>query len=613
MNILTPSALALSVIISMSLTGNPTQAQELTEVRTGDAAFAFASGAIQKTTPRDGIVNLITGDNQSSSNRMFLGIRDTFYLKLNNPTDVAVGDLFTVYKQVRKVFHPLTNQYLGYVMLRLAVVKVTDTGHALTTVQAVTSYGQISPGDPVMRYVAPSATSDEARLVDIGTLTGMIVEIQADKPMTMVSHHNVVYLDRGNADGLKIGDLLDIQRRSAGLPARNIGQLKVVATEEHTATARVVKAIARVFKGDRFKLVGYSAPIAQPVEIAPLPAKAERTSAIPGDLVASTLKMPEASGQSRISLGNLEDFLRYESGEAAIKPTGYQVLDQLIEHLRTSGDTRLIRVEGHTDNIEIGPSLKARYPSNVELSKARAGNVARYLIEKGSLDSVRLHSVGYGDRKPVATNATEEGRSKNRRVEIVLYDPAIEPPASTSDQNNQAERVERHPSEPKPQGTMNTLPTQDHSAHDASAPENSGTLSTSTDTGPQLDREGDRSQNSRNSDTNTVMPSDGPQDAQDTTADSLGMMENSSPKSAVMPSDGQQDAQDSFGDRPGTENGSSKSTGMPSDSQQDARDTTADSLGMMENSAPDSNAPTQGAGNQSPDAPLSLSMDSVGF
>ena len=550
MNSRTSSALVLSVIISMSLGGNPAQAHEIPEIRTGDGAFAFASGAIQKTTPRDGIVNLITGDNQSSSSRMFLGTRDTFYLKLNNPADVAVGDLFTVYKQVRKVFHPLTNHYLGFVMLRLAVVKVTDTGHALTTVQALTSYGQISPGDPVMRYVAPSATGDEARLVDTGSLTGMIVEIQADKPMTMVSHHNAVYLDRGNADGLKTGDLLDIQRRSAGLPTRSIGQLKVVATEEHTATAQVVKATARVFKGDRFKLIGYSAPIAQPVEIPPLSAKAEQASAIPDNLVASKLKMPETSGQSRINLGNLEDLLRYESGEAAIKPDGYKVLDQLIEHLRTSGDTRLIRVEGHTDNVEIGPSLKARYPSNAELSKARAGNVVRYLIEKGSVESARLHSVGYGDSKPVATNANEGGRSKNRRVEIVLYDPAAESHASTSDADNQPQPAKHHPSELEPQGTMSTLPSQNDSAH-ASLPENSGTVS--TETPPQLDAGGGRSEASTNSDT---------------------------------------------------------STGMPSDGQQDARDTFSDTLGT-EHGAPRSNTPAQETDNQS-DAPLSVSMDSAG-
>ena len=609
MNILTPCALLLSTIISLPLFGNPAQAQEAPkEVRTGELAFAFASGAIQKTTPRDGIVNLITGDNQSTTNRMFLGIRDTFYLRLKNPADVAVGDLFTVYKQVRKVFHPLTNQYLGFVMLRLAVVQVTDTSHALTTVRALTSYGQISPGDPVMRYVPPATTSGEARQVDTGNLKGMIVEIQADKPMTMVSHHNVVYLDRGNRDGLQIGDLLDIQRRSGGLPVRKIGQIKVIATEEHTATAQVVKATARVFKGDRFTSTGQSTPIAQPGELTPVPALTTDRSPIPSDLVANTLKQSEVSGESRINLGNLEDSLRYESGEAAIKPDGYAVLDQLIDHLRTSGDTRLIRVEGHTDNVEIGPSLKARYPSNLELSKARAGNVARYLVEKGSVDSARLQSVGYGDRKPVATNTNEEGRSKNRRVEVVLYDPAVEPPASTSNPDNQLQPGEQSPSEVKTQGTISTIPSENNNSSPASAPENS---SMPTEKPLTADSEGNPLETSNNPDAPAARPSGDQQDTQKTTGDPLGM-DNGFPADEGLPSDGQQAAPKPADDPLGMDNGFPADEGLPSGGQQETQETASNML-STEPSSSEYNPPLQETDMQSGDEPLSLSTDSVGF
>jgi chemotaxis protein MotB len=73
--------------------------------------------------------------------------------------------------------------------------------------------------------------------------------------------------------------------------------------------------------------------------------------------------------------------------------------------------------------MEIGPALKSRYLTNWDLSKARAGGVLRYLIEKGGIDSAKLSSVGYGDTKPIAGNATEVGREKNRRVDIVLYSP----------------------------------------------------------------------------------------------------------------------------------------------------------------------------------------------
>ena len=81
----------------------------------------------------------------------------------------------------------------------------------------------------------------------------------------------------------------------------------------------------------------------------------------------------------------------------------------------------MIRIEGHTDNVEIGPSLKSRYPSNWELSKVRANGVLRYLVEKGGVEPERISAVGLGDTKPTATNTVEEGRTKNRRVEILLY------------------------------------------------------------------------------------------------------------------------------------------------------------------------------------------------
>jgi chemotaxis protein MotB len=423
MKTLMPLIFILSFGIGALPDGVSAQTRDTDAVRYGEAAIVFSSGAIQKTTPRDGIVNLITGDNQLSGNRMLMGKQDIFYLKLDNPAEVAVGDLFTVYKRARKVFHPVTNEYLGFVVIRLAVVRVTDTNHALTTVESLTSYAQVSPGDPVVRFVAPSPHDGVSPVSNVADLSGMIVEVQADRTMTMVAQSNVVYVDHGSAEGLRAGDLLEIHRHSAGLPPRKIGQLKVLSTEEHTATARVTKAITRVFKGDRFKAIGQSMPVAQPIELTPL--KSEQAM-VPSDLVASQLKTRDESGQSRINLGDLANSLRYESGEAAIKSEGYRVLDQLIEYLRTNDDTRLIRVEGHTDNVEIGPSLKSRYPTNWELAKARANGVVRYLVEKGGLDSARLSAVGYGDSKPAVTNANEEGRTKNRRVEVLLYNPDAE-------------------------------------------------------------------------------------------------------------------------------------------------------------------------------------------
>ena len=81
---------------------------------------------------------------------------------------------------------------------------------------------------------------------------------------------------------------------------------------------------------------------------------------------------------------------------------------------------RRIQIEGHTDAQEIGPELKKLFASNWELSAARATEVVRYLLAHTSLPAEHLLAVGRADTVPVASNATEDGRRLNRRIEILL-------------------------------------------------------------------------------------------------------------------------------------------------------------------------------------------------
>lgn len=78
-----------------------------------------------------------------------------------------------------------------------------------------------------------------------------------------------------------------------------------------------------------------------------------------------------------------------------------------------------IIVQGYTDDVPIGPELRKRFPSNWELSSARADDVLRFLVAKGVPKNM-LSAQGYGDSRPVASNDTAPGRAKNRRVEIVI-------------------------------------------------------------------------------------------------------------------------------------------------------------------------------------------------
>ncbi|MDF0665251.1 MAG: OmpA family protein [Nitrospira sp.] len=117
---------------------------------------------------------------------------------------------------------------------------------------------------------------------------------------------------------------------------------------------------------------------------------------------------------------NLVDRVLFDSGQAEVKPTGQHVLKQVSDLLKTVTDKQ-IRIEGHTDNVPISAKLQSRYRTNWELSTARATAVVRYLIDQGGVDPRHLSAVGHADTQPVASNDTEEGRSANRRIEIVLY------------------------------------------------------------------------------------------------------------------------------------------------------------------------------------------------
>ncbi|MBC7230076.1 MAG: OmpA family protein [Actinobacteria bacterium] len=110
------------------------------------------------------------------------------------------------------------------------------------------------------------------------------------------------------------------------------------------------------------------------------------------------------------------DEILFELGSAELKPMAISFLDAVAVILRETANQ--VWVEGHTDNIPIRPGFK--YPSNWELSTARASSVVRHLIDNGGLPPERMRAAGYADTKPRFPNDSEEHRYLNRRVEIVI-------------------------------------------------------------------------------------------------------------------------------------------------------------------------------------------------
>jgi len=113
------------------------------------------------------------------------------------------------------------------------------------------------------------------------------------------------------------------------------------------------------------------------------------------------------------------DKILFPSGSAEVSKDGKNVLDKVITILKDIKDKR-IQVEGHTDNVRIYSSIRTKYPTNWELSVARATQVVRYLQEEGGLDPKLLSATGYAEYQPLAANDSDENKAKNRRIEIVL-------------------------------------------------------------------------------------------------------------------------------------------------------------------------------------------------
>lgn len=141
-------------------------------------------------------------------------------------------------------------------------------------------------------------------------------------------------------------------------------------------------------------------------------------------LQTSLAAQPEMRGveireQERGVVISLKESILFTPGSADLSPAARKTLDRLAAQLSRllAGSPRPIRVEGHTDDT---PIATGRYPSNWELSTARATNIVRYLAESRRFSPEDLSAAGYGEFHPVENNSSIEGKRKNRRVDIVI-------------------------------------------------------------------------------------------------------------------------------------------------------------------------------------------------
>jgi chemotaxis protein MotB len=165
---------------------------------------------------------------------------------------------------------------------------------------------------------------------------------------------------------------------------------------------------------------GQHAPVGLISETTPPDAPPAEPSRAPADSKDSLEQIEQTQGleakyTSRGIELTLNDSLLFRSGSAILTADGVRLLQRVGRIIKPLG--RRIRVEGHSDNV---PIATTRYPSNWELSTARAVNVVKYFVHTGRIDPRLLSAAGYADVKPRAPNDSPAQRAKNRRVEIIL-------------------------------------------------------------------------------------------------------------------------------------------------------------------------------------------------
>lgn len=188
---------------------------------------------------------------------------DEVYLKLQDPSQAQVGKRFTVYRTLHRVKHPRTHGYIGFLVKVLAQLEVTSVSGNIATARVTTAYDAVHRSDPITEYV------DVVKQVNISpntsTVDGTVVETMA-QGITYLGSGDVIYLDKGQSDGVRIGNTLDVLHRGDGLkridgrdsdkslPDEVVAHLVVVGTRDRTATAVIMKASEEVQVGDMVRM-----------------------------------------------------------------------------------------------------------------------------------------------------------------------------------------------------------------------------------------------------------------------------------------------------------------------------------------------------------------------
>jgi peptidoglycan-associated lipoprotein len=388
-------------VIAHAESASPKSADAPSNKLEGDRAIAFHAGYIQAfPEPVAGTVI------DAREAKRLLGQADSLYLRLAPTTDAKVGDRYTLYRPTMQMYHPVTQDHMGRMVLILGIVEIAEAPHeGVTKATILRAYDAMGAGDLLKPFEMPPPVPD--RQVTSGPVTGIIIDFKVPRQIT--SQGEIVYLDRGELDGVALGDHFTVSRRGRPLSATNrnpdeaLAEIKVVGLQARTATAYVLRSIDALQRGD---IVNRLPP--------PPPPKSEPAAAPPPEAAAGVTAIakvvpPEAAAPPKPVMKAFEDvhfaFSKWDLSDQAKKT--------LAEHAAylKENPTLTVTIEGYAD--ERG---SAEY--NRSLGEKRAEEVRRFLADSGVKNALTV--VSYGKDRPVCTEGTEACYEKNRRVRLAV-------------------------------------------------------------------------------------------------------------------------------------------------------------------------------------------------
>lgn len=197
----------------------------------------------------------------TNQNRQIVGEDDIVYTDFGKAHGVKVGDRFSIYKKMGAISHPITNDILGYKVIPLGSLQISETEEKVSKAIITKSFMEISAGAYLMPYA--ERKREVALKSSDKDMIGYIVETQTGNKA--IAAGDIAYLDLGRSQGVAVGNMLYVVRDVFPdqkflevpvdkLPAELIGAVVIVETGEKTSTALVIKSIDTIYRGDRVEL-----------------------------------------------------------------------------------------------------------------------------------------------------------------------------------------------------------------------------------------------------------------------------------------------------------------------------------------------------------------------